>query len=202
MCTEWLADLTLYKLLTDWGSLIGGGFALIAGAIAYKGAMRAARTQVSAIFSDIERPAIFVEAERARWHTGHIPNIPFIQYSIRNHGLTAAIIKSRKISAVVVETIPKIVPCETEKEAFDWTSVVANGGLTNLQLETVVRNDDADRLQFVRRTRRLSGVIVNEDPFGKRKFTTRFGWIFEPSDPTISHSNEHFIACDKPGMIM
>ena len=29
-------DLTWYKLLTDWGSLIGGCFALIAGFIAYR----------------------------------------------------------------------------------------------------------------------------------------------------------------------
>lgn len=28
-------DLTWYKLLTDWGSLIGGGFALIAGIVGY-----------------------------------------------------------------------------------------------------------------------------------------------------------------------
>jgi hypothetical protein len=31
----WPADLTWYKLLTDWGSLIGGVFALIAGAALY-----------------------------------------------------------------------------------------------------------------------------------------------------------------------
>lgn len=31
----WPSDLTIYKLLTDWGSLIGGVFALIAGAAAY-----------------------------------------------------------------------------------------------------------------------------------------------------------------------
>ena len=31
----WPVDLTWYKLLTDWGSLIGGGFALIAGAALY-----------------------------------------------------------------------------------------------------------------------------------------------------------------------
>ncbi|SRR6266446_2142026 len=31
----WPADLTWYKFLTDWGSLIGGGFALIAGAALY-----------------------------------------------------------------------------------------------------------------------------------------------------------------------
>jgi multidrug efflux pump subunit AcrA (membrane-fusion protein) len=31
----WPTDLTYYKLLTDWGSLIGGGFALIAGAALY-----------------------------------------------------------------------------------------------------------------------------------------------------------------------
>jgi hypothetical protein len=31
----WPADLSFYKLLTDWGSLIGGSFALIAGAALY-----------------------------------------------------------------------------------------------------------------------------------------------------------------------
>jgi hypothetical protein len=31
----WPADLTWYKLVTDWGSLIGGSFALIAGAALY-----------------------------------------------------------------------------------------------------------------------------------------------------------------------
>jgi hypothetical protein len=31
----WPADLTWYRLLTDWGSLIGGGFALVAGAALY-----------------------------------------------------------------------------------------------------------------------------------------------------------------------
>jgi hypothetical protein len=33
----WPADLTWYKLLTDWGSLIGGVFALLAGAALYIG---------------------------------------------------------------------------------------------------------------------------------------------------------------------
>jgi hypothetical protein len=33
----WPADLTWYKLLTDWGSLIGGVFALRAGAALYIG---------------------------------------------------------------------------------------------------------------------------------------------------------------------
>jgi hypothetical protein len=37
-------DLTWYKLLTDWGSLIGGGFAFIAGIVAYL----AGRTQAKA----------------------------------------------------------------------------------------------------------------------------------------------------------
>ena len=37
-------DLTLYRILTDWGSLIGGGFALMAGFIAYG----AGRTQAKA----------------------------------------------------------------------------------------------------------------------------------------------------------
>jgi hypothetical protein len=42
-------DLTWYKLLTDWGSLIGGGFALIAGAVAYIGARQAATKQIAAM---------------------------------------------------------------------------------------------------------------------------------------------------------
>jgi hypothetical protein len=48
-------DLTWYKLLTDWGSLIGGGFALIAGVIAYlaghaqsTATRQAAETQITA----------------------------------------------------------------------------------------------------------------------------------------------------------
>jgi len=201
VCIGWPADFTWYKLLTDWGSLIGGVFALIAGVIAYIGALRAARTQVSAIFVGIERPAIFVEAQRARWNTSHLPNIPFIEYSIHNHGRTAAIIKSRKMSAAVVETIPKAAPCESATEMHDGTSVVASGALAGLT-ETIVRNDDTETLERVRaRTRTLifSGIIEYEDPFGKRKFVTRFGWVFDPSDPTIPHSNERFIACDKAG---
>jgi hypothetical protein len=41
-------DLTVYKLLTDWGSFIGGILALIAGGVAYIGARRAAAMQVEA----------------------------------------------------------------------------------------------------------------------------------------------------------
>ena len=39
----WPTDLTLYKLLTDWGSIIGGVFALIAGAAAYMAGVKQAR---------------------------------------------------------------------------------------------------------------------------------------------------------------
>ena len=60
MLSGWPADLTWYRLLTDWGSVIGGVFALIAGGIAFIGALWAARTQVRAIFAGIERPAVFV----------------------------------------------------------------------------------------------------------------------------------------------
>lgn len=45
----WPPDLTTYKLLTDWGSLIGGGLALLAGLIAYIGARQAAAKQVAAM---------------------------------------------------------------------------------------------------------------------------------------------------------
>ena len=201
MLSGWPADLTWYRLLTDWGSVIGGVFALIAGGIAFIGALWAARTQVRAIFAGIERPAVFVEAQRARWNTSHIPNIPFIEYSIHNHGRTAAIITSRKINAVVVEAVPHVARCETATQMADSTSVVANGILRDLT-ETIIRNDDTEKLERVRaRTRTLifSGIIKYRGPFGKREFITRFGWIFDPSDPTIPHSNERFIACNKPG---
>jgi hypothetical protein len=46
---EWPADLTVYKLLTDWGSFIGGGLALIAGVLAYIGARQAAAKQIAAL---------------------------------------------------------------------------------------------------------------------------------------------------------
>jgi hypothetical protein len=45
----WPADLTWYKLLTDWGSIIGGVFALIAGGTAYiAGWVQARATQQAA----------------------------------------------------------------------------------------------------------------------------------------------------------
>jgi hypothetical protein len=49
MCMGWPADLTWYKLLTDWGSLIGGFFALVAGALAYfSGKLQANATRQAA----------------------------------------------------------------------------------------------------------------------------------------------------------
>jgi hypothetical protein len=45
----WPADVTAYKLLTDWGSLIGGVLALVAGLFAYVGARQAAAKQVAAV---------------------------------------------------------------------------------------------------------------------------------------------------------
>ena len=35
VCIEWPTDLTLYRLFTDWGSLFGGVFALVAGVLLY-----------------------------------------------------------------------------------------------------------------------------------------------------------------------
>jgi hypothetical protein len=52
-------DLTWYKLLTDWGSLIGGGFALMAGIIAYL----AGRAQATATRQAAEMQ---VKAERQK----------------------------------------------------------------------------------------------------------------------------------------
>jgi hypothetical protein len=45
----WPPDLTTYKLLTDWGSLIGGMLALLAGLVAYIGARQAAAKQIAAM---------------------------------------------------------------------------------------------------------------------------------------------------------
>jgi hypothetical protein len=53
-------DLTWYKLLTDWGSLIGGGMALVAGLIAYL----AGRSQATATRQAADTQ---VEAERHRY---------------------------------------------------------------------------------------------------------------------------------------
>jgi hypothetical protein len=41
-------DRHLYRLLTDWGGVIGGILALVAAAIAYRGALRSAREQIAA----------------------------------------------------------------------------------------------------------------------------------------------------------
>jgi len=62
MTMGWPANLTVYKLLTDWGSLIGGVFALIAGAVAYiagymqaRATREAANMQVAAVRKSEER---------------------------------------------------------------------------------------------------------------------------------------------------
>jgi len=45
----WPADLTWYKLLTDWGSFIGGGAALIAGVLAFIATRQATNRQIAAL---------------------------------------------------------------------------------------------------------------------------------------------------------
>jgi hypothetical protein len=61
-------DLTWYKLLTDWGSLIGGGFALVAGVIAYlAGRTQATATQNAAeLQAGVEREKHDQEVETIR----------------------------------------------------------------------------------------------------------------------------------------
>jgi multidrug efflux pump subunit AcrA (membrane-fusion protein) len=51
----WPADLTWYRLLTDWGGVIGGGFALIAGVAAYLAGRAQARATQSA--ADVQAKA-------------------------------------------------------------------------------------------------------------------------------------------------
>jgi hypothetical protein len=55
----WPADLTWYKLFTDWGSLIGGIFALIAGGLLYW-ISRKQFTLSRAEFTSTHRPRIIV----------------------------------------------------------------------------------------------------------------------------------------------
>lgn len=50
----WPADLTIYKLLTDWGGLIGGGVALIAGLIAYGASLAQVKATKDAVASIAE----------------------------------------------------------------------------------------------------------------------------------------------------
>ena len=45
----WPPDLTWYKLLTDWGSFIGGGAALIAGVLAFIATRQATNRQIAAL---------------------------------------------------------------------------------------------------------------------------------------------------------
>jgi hypothetical protein len=62
------ADLTWYKLLTDWGSLIGGGFALIAGAALYVIGRRQVKATAEAADKEIAatREAVSAAQEQTR----------------------------------------------------------------------------------------------------------------------------------------
>ena len=52
-------DRNLYKLLTDWGGLVGGVFALIAGLVAYRAGQHQAKATLDAardqIAADVEK---------------------------------------------------------------------------------------------------------------------------------------------------
>jgi hypothetical protein len=50
----WPADVTVYKVLTDWGGLIGGGAALIAGLIAYAASLAQVRATKEAVKSQLK----------------------------------------------------------------------------------------------------------------------------------------------------
>ena len=91
MSIGWPADLTWYKLLTDWGSLIGGIFALIAAGLLYYISRRQFNL-ARAEFVSTHRPQIIV---RNLTTFGVVVGGPVtISFMIINIGISPAIINS------------------------------------------------------------------------------------------------------------
>jgi hypothetical protein len=92
VCIGWPADLTWYKLLTDWGSFIGGVLALIAGGLLYYISRRQFKL-ARAEFISTHGPKITVRAFRLHLE-GVTADYKYpIEFIYLNEGETAAHIR-------------------------------------------------------------------------------------------------------------
>ena len=144
---------------------------------------------------NLERPAVFVEATFARVGYGGVPHV---EYKISNYGRATAIIRSRRVMALIRDEIPDSPPHHDGNAGEqDWTALPCNGVIAQLYENLV---PIADRSDINGGTKKLifCGRLTYEDAFGKVYFTD-FGSIFEPQDRRNPHIDERFVACDKAG---
>ena len=91
-------------------------------------------------------------------------------------------------------------PIEKAIDVVDWAPIASGGQLKDTQVAKVPYPADGDiinRISGLELGCLFFGAIDYEDIIGNH-YTTKFGWIFQPSDGTPI-SNECFVACDKPG---
>lgn len=166
---------------------------------AAKGAKQAAEAAKIALIG-LDRPYLFIgEIGPYVTRMHNIPFYPYVDYSIENHGRAPAIIKSRKISLLLVDEIPKRPPYDKIPSNQDYTVLSAEARLKNIvaRVNTPADKAGVDRIRSKAVRCLFVGIIEYEDVFGK-VFETGFGYVYEPSDGTHV-SNDAFVACDYPG---
>jgi hypothetical protein len=145
----WPADLTWYKLFTDWGSLIGGIFALIAAGLLYHISRRQFNL-ARAEFISSHRPRIIIRNITTR---GFVVGLPIeIAFTIVNIGDSNAIIKNARATTILIS--------RNKKTPRHLTLTECNVGRTKLAPgETEVTNKTS---KFVPQIHHVEALQKNE----------------------------------------
>jgi hypothetical protein len=150
---------------------------------------------------NLDRPHVFVDNLFPRvLLSSYRPHIPYVEFTINNYGRSPGFIKRRRIGLTLTDEIPEDMPIEKAIDVTDWAPIASGGWLKDTQTAKVPYPADGDiikRISALELRCLFFGSIDYEDIIGNH-YTTKFGWIFQPSDGT-SISNECFVACDKPG---
>jgi hypothetical protein len=127
------SDRALYKLLTDWGGVIGGVFALIAGLIAYwAGQIQAAATLKAAH----DQIAMNAHKDRVQAHAvaaAIYPEIVKVENSVKDaRSVSHRVLTPQLIREAKVYEPPLI------REMADQLFIIGPSGATSLQLLSVI----------------------------------------------------------------
>ena len=182
MCIGWPADLTWYKLLTDWGSFIGGSFALIAGAALYcigqkqakltKIVAHAARDAAKAL-PRIERAYVFAEViPRAISSLGEMP----IDVCFHNHGRAPHLITQLRAYSIILESTPSaLIEFPGTENAVPQGIVIKADGDHWLHTPITINSDGWTKIKTMETTLFCVGKIEYEDVLGRHR-ETGFCW--------------------------